>query len=342
MTQGVIVNLHVRKWSAKKSLKPEDLGLRFFDEDAAQAIRKYIVLGSQRLLPDGVYKDIKGVYMRLLNNLYDYSFDTPWGRFVPNTAFDAWKRDHEQLKNEFNRLILSLSERYNEILALLKEEYVPMARDVWHRLYPEGKSGPTLSFIDSFTSNVIKKVPSREEIASKYSVNVTYSMISMPSVLENDIAEAKKIKFKSEMEKYRLELEKKTKERLANEYVESRKQLIDSFLQATVIDMRKYISELCDSVLESIGKSRTVDRVKSQHINKLKKMIKKVHMLNFQNDQEISKLLNDLETEMDKFKGERSDDIIVEKLKQISTIGSQEFMPSDFNPAISYLEAGDV
>ena len=67
-------------------------------------------------------------------------------------------------------------------------------------------------------------------------------------------------------------------------------------------------------------------------------MIKKVRFINFQNDDEINVLLNDLESELDKFKGERSDHTIVDKLKEISVVGSNEFIPSDFNPSVSFLE----
>jgi len=48
--------------------------------------------------------------------------------------------------------------------------------------------------------------------------------------------------------------------------------------------------------------------------------------------------MDSLEAEISKFKGERDDDIIVDKLKQIVEIGEQELEFDNFNPAISYLE----
>ena len=48
--------------------------------------------------------------------------------------------------------------------------------------------------------------------------------------------------------------------------------------------------------------------------------------------------MSELRTEIDKFKGERDDGIIVRKLKMLSDVVSQEIAPEDFNPSIQYLE----
>ena len=67
-------------------------------------------------------------------------------------------------------------------------------------------------------------------------------------------------------------------------------------------------------------------------------MIKKVRLLNFYNDKEIDDTLNDLEVEIDKFKGDRDDDIVVSTLQKIVDLGEKEVAPEYFSPAIDYLE----
>ena len=52
----------------------------------------------------------------------------------------------------------------------------------------------------------------------------------------------------------------------------------------------------------------------------------------------MKRLLLDLETEVDKFKGERDYDNITLTLQKIVKIGTEEFIPRDFNPSISGLE----
>ena len=67
-------------------------------------------------------------------------------------------------------------------------------------------------------------------------------------------------------------------------------------------------------------------------------MIAKVRTLNFYDDVQIDTLLKDLETEVEKFKGDRNKDVIVCKLNRIVEVSADEFTPPDFNPSISYLE----
>ncbi len=101
--------------------------------------------------------------------------------------------------------------------------------------------------------------------------------------------------------------------------------------------MRKYVSELCDNVLLSLSK-KTNQKINSMHINRLKAMIKKVKILNFYDDKEISSLLKDLGLEIDKMKGEMDPGVVVDKLKEIVEVSQKEYIPRNFNPSISVLE----
>ena len=56
---------------------------------------------------------------------------------------------------------------------------------------------------------------------------------------------------------------------------------------------------------------------------------------------EIKRILLDLETEVDKFKGERDDATIVHHLKKLVETGREEIEPSNFGTAIAYLEVPD-
>ena len=72
--------------------------------------------------------------------------------------------------------------------------------------------------------------------------------------------------------------------------------------------------------------------------DRIRNIVKKVKLLNFHDDTEISQMLIDLEIEVDKFKGERDKGIIVDKLQKISDLSKEEFLPANFNPIISDLE----
>ena len=159
----------------------------------------------------------------------------------------------------------------------------------------------------------------------------------MPSLIEHNILNAQKIRQEGEELSLKHQLEQETKRRIAEEYVNKKSQLIDGFLNSTVSALRKYIGEFCDNLLESISKSNRKNKIQLAQVKSIKKTIAKVSLLNFYDDKEIEQLLNQLSYEVDKFKGERNDDLIINKLQEIVDVSTKQFEPENFNPAIDYL-----
>jgi len=337
MSRGLIIRIAVSRWRAQVKLDFNKLGLKFVDEDSLEFMRKYINLGTQKLLPPEELAQMESIERKARENLKNYSFDTLWGRFVPMTAFDVWKRNNDTIYEDFKECSLSFVNRYDDIVAIVKRDYRSMAKDVWARLYPEDKYGATDSFIESFVGEVVSKIPDRHEILSSFKYNAVYISIPMPSVVENNIAKAQEIRRQSEMATFKSDLEKDTQQRIAEEYIKRKEELIGGFLEATVTSMRRYVGDLCDSVLKSIGKDAKEGCVTRHHVKKINTMIDKVKLLNFYGDAEISRLLDDLSEEANKFSDQINNDVIVSKLAEIVEVGSSEFIP-DFNPAISSLE----
>lgn len=340
MSQGIIVRLSMGRWRAHTKLTPETLGLKFAGEDGFDFSKKYLELGRQKLLPPEVLAEIGVLERRARENLDRYSFYTVWGSFVPFTAFDEWEKKNKVIQDDFLRWAVVLGNRYDEIILSVKQEYKKMAKDVWIRLYPDDKGGATESFIENFVDKVISKVPTRENIVSRFKYSATYFVIPMPSFVADNIARAEQIKRQEEMAQFDSDLEKQTKQRISEEYLKRKKELIDGFLESTVLNMRKYVAELCDVVLLSIHK-KGKRKITCQHINKLKNMVKKVKLLNFYNDKEIGDLIKNLDCEIDKIKGEVNQDIVVDKLREIVEVSKKEYTPKNFNPSISILDVSD-
>lgn len=336
MGQGTIVKLSIARWRATATLTPEMLGLSFVDGDSHQFSKQYISLGKQKLLPPDVLKQITQIENRARKCIDSYSFNTVWGKFVPFTAFDEWESENEKIREEFMACANDLVNRYDGIVNSVKDDYKNMARDVWKRLYPNSETGPTASFIENFVSKVINKMPRREDFLATFKYDTTLFIIPMPSFVEQNVAEANEIKRKEEMAQFETDLEKQTKKKIANQYVEKKKELIDGFLESTVYEMRKYVAELCDSVLESLMGSQK--DLKQSQINKLNAMIKRVKLLNFHNDEEVNEKLDGLSLEINRLKGERNKGIISDKLKQLVEMGKKEFVPEGFNPTVGYLD----
>jgi hypothetical protein len=342
MSRGVIVKLSMSRWRARTKLTPEMMGLKFVDEKTFDFHNKYLELGEHKLFPPNEIINVEILERRARMLLENYSFDTVWGKFVPFTAFDEWERENDLIRKDWFEQARMIGNRYDSILEVVRNEYRNMAKDVWVRLYAQDKGGPTESFITDFVQKVVEKIPPREEIVSSFKYNITYFVIPMPSLIEENLARAEQIKRQSEMECFNSQIEQQTKRRISEEYIKRKKELIDSFLETTVISMRSYVGELCNSVLQSIGCRSKTGNVTTQHVNKIKAMVKKVKLLNFYDDEEVASLLNDLDNEVDKIKGESSKDVIVEKLREIVEVGKRDFVPKNFNPSISVLEADSI
>lgn len=336
MSRGVIVDLRIGIWRGRARLQAEDLGLQFVDNEAQEFMSKYIVLGSEKLLPAQINKEMSMIESAGRKCLERHSFDTVWGKFVPFHAFDSWANENEIVKRQFNDYVIQFCNKYNEIVDIIAIEYQKMARDVWKRTHPNSSSAPE-PFVSEFVNKVKAKIPPQSQMPSFFHYDEIFFNIPLPSVIQENVAAAKKVEVDTTNKLFEADLERRTKQRIADEYLAKKKDLIDGFLNATVSSMRKYVEDLCGEVLEAIGKNNVKDLSLKQQ-EKIVAMIDKVKMLNFYNDSEIEKLLNELRFEAMKVKGERNKDTIIDKLQRIVSVASEEFTPPDFNPTIDYLE----
>ena len=338
MTQGVIAKLSVSKWCGYASLSSEELGLKYSDKSSREFMEKYITLGREKLVPPEIYKKVIQIENKARNNLRVHSFPTVWGWFVPFTAFDSWEKENQTIQQQFLSLAQEIGEDYLNITSIIKTEYKKMAQDVWKRLYPTSVADAPDSFTENFVNQIVDKIPSRIDIVSSFKYDVTYFVIPMPSIIEENISKAKKEQRDREMDDFSVDLEKRTKQKIAQAYLERKQEFIDGFLESTVVSMRGHVSKLCDSVLQSMSRHSATQEMTVKQRTKIKQMIDNVRLLNFYDDVETTTLLNNLETEVNKFKGERDNNEIVRTLQKIVEIGTEEFEPKDYNPTISALE----
>jgi len=336
MSQGIIVKVAISWWRAKAPLKAEELGIKFNDQDTTSFMQKYVKLGTESLLPPEIISEIQYIETKSRDNLRDHSFDTIWGKFVPYTAFAEWQDADKLIRQDFFQAAQNLCDKYDDILITVAQEYRKMAKDVWNRLYPDTQ--PTESFIENFVSKIINKIPSKTKIFSSFEYETTYFVIPLPSLIEENISKAEDVKHQRDIKNFNVELEKETKKRIQEEYIKRKQEYIDGFLESTVSSMRSYVADLCENIIQSISKGSSLKDVTKSQRDRLKNIIKKVKLLNFHDDNEVNDMLKGLETEVDKFKGERNKDIIVEKLQKLSDLSKDEFLPTNFNPIISSLE----
>lgn len=337
MSQGVVVRISINRWRGTAPIKMEDLGLKVTNESSKSFMDKYIRLGKEILMPHEVESQLSSIESLARKVLRDYSFQTVWGNFVPFSAFDEWELENEKVKQRFMGISAYIGQEYNNIINTIRENYKVMAHDVWSRLYP-GQGSATSAFVEKFCDDIIAKVPSRQAIISSFNYETIFFSIPMPSVLENNLLEADKIKEEREQLKFKSQIEKEAKEKIAKKYLERKQELIDNFLDSTILKIRKDVEDLCRSVLLSMNRNGKKYDINKSKKEKIQRFIKRINLLNFYDDVQISNLLKELDSEVDKFKGERDNDHIEGLLNEIIKECDKDLSAKDFNPSISILE----
>ena len=213
MNSGVIVRLHINAWGGTASLDLNKLGIYINDEDTRIFFKKYIRLGSFKIIPIKYESKINGIQAKIRENIYSNSFNTLWGNFIPYTSFNIWHEEHEKSKVEFYDCVKEIISNHDNIIFEIQEEYKKMAKDVWKRVHPDSPDAPE-NFIINFVGEIISKIPPVEKLASYYNINTVYYNISLPSFLEEDIEKIKDIRRNSELKDYQNELEKNARKKI--------------------------------------------------------------------------------------------------------------------------------
>ena len=321
MGQGIIVKLALSRWRGIAPLDSTQLGLRFNNNDSINFMKNYVVLGHENLLPPKIKQEIDHIEKKARSTLKEYSFNTIWGKFIPFSAFNEWEKQNNEIKGEYVQIATLIHEKYDEIIQVIKEEYKKMAKDAWLRLYVN-QGNPTESFIEDYVSRIILKIPSRNDLVASFKYETTYFIIPMQSFIEEN--NTKDIGNNIQID---------AKKRVSEEYLKRKQELIDNFLGATVIKLRNYISEECKIIATSIKdnkENKGVKDVNKKQLNKIKKMISRVNILNFYDDYAVKNILLDIEREITKFREDRDKETILEKLNQIIEISEKELTQENF------------
>ena len=334
MCQGVIVKLTIKQWSGVAKLEPEDLGLTNVDQSTFEFQKKYINLGSEKIVPPKYLRDIKCVVARAKNNLKDHSFQTIWGDFVPISAFLNWEEQNIEIKKDFKEAVCRLGDNYDSIIMDIRKDYRNMAIDVWHRLHPN-KGNPTEAFIQEYVNKQVFKIPDVTDLIMNFDYKDSYFTISLPGIVEKQTTMMQEEIKKQELLEDKTEREIEAQRRIQEIFVEKRKEMMDSFLKDTVFSLRKHIGEICDEVLLSISKNE--NKINKKHQNKIMSMLEKIETLNFCHDTKIEDMLVDLRKDVIKPNNERVDENVIIKLTNISN-KAKEYINPDFNENVEFMD----
>ena len=342
LQDGVIVTLEIKRWRGKNKLDESELGLQQNDNsDYNDFMNKYVTLGSKNLFPKDILEKISSIEVRARKNLKEYSYESPWGRFVPLTAYDKWKDNNEKLQEEFFTIRDEIVRDYDVIIGQVKSDYMPLAGTVYKRI--NGVSIGAMvqvpkEFVQGFLQEILDQIPSPEEIKDSFIYESNLSSlpdlvtgmegISDISDLSTQIPDTSRIidMLPSETmtgniidDSSKQEKKKKIKEDINKSLLGSNNEKLETFINNVLNQIREISIEASNDILSSIEKNegKMVGRTSIRARN----LIEKVRAMDFYGDSTIREYIDKIETLLNEEPKKRSVNEIktqVEKLKEYS------------------------
>jgi hypothetical protein len=321
LRQGVFARLHIRRCRFSARLELADLGIRA-DARAQEALAKVVVLGKKRLLPESLMTVLSRTESAARRSLQECAFRTELGAFVPVSAYERWKQDMETHRAAYFRTRDTILADYDIIVAQILTEYRALAADTYRRI--SGQAAPdTLDlscddFIARYCERIQASIPTRERIQQSFAFEAILSDGLRQVAEPPDDAPIGTLPTPG----LRREQQQAAMERDLRVQAEgTRKAQMDDFLGAIVVQMRAAIYEAVTDVLATIQKREEQD-LGPRSIVQLKNLIEQISLLNFTNDEEVRRILTQVQTmlELSPERRRRSAADIQTKLRDIATV----------------------
>ena len=317
MKEGVIVQLHIRRWRAEHALSLEDLGIEAEGKEEQAFWSEFMSLGQKRLLPARYLRALASVDSAARACLERYSFATYWGRFVPVSSYATWKKANEEYLDRYLELARTIVDNYDELVAETIVAYRAGARAAYARLVKLG-ARPRVSeeaFVERLEREVRAMIRSRSEVRAGFAYETDLSYIPLPSLLAGDLAERERIDLERQraQDEYTRENDKRWAEKMVTDHAlaqrkaeleamnrdivaslrQQKEEQVDEFLKGVVAQLRGQVYEVVLTALESIR--RNDGRLVGKSSQQLANLVETVSQLNFWGDKELSLKLAQIE-----------------------------------------------
>lgn len=341
LEQGVIVQVHVRRWRARTRLNFSDLGIPKQAQD--EAYSHLLRLGDKKLLPQTTVNGRVTSYVDVLDALEgkgrrwleNHSFNSHWGRFVPATMYPEFKKGNEDIKAEYLGLRDDICKYYYEIVTALMKEYQEMAQMTLERTIALGTAVPDRrAFVDRFMNSIRALVPSKEYIYASFGYETELSFVPLPSDIERDIAKAQRIRNEQALatasDRAKIDAINEMQRDVIEQLKADKISMVDSFMTDVQTQIRSMVYETTTDVLDSIKRNdgKLVGKVAAQ----LSNLIETVNGLNFYGDRDIEAMMAKVKAQMGDTPKDRSVADIEATLKDIGTITRATLMSLGAEP----------
>lgn len=335
MQQGVIINLHLRRWRARAKLDFSDLGL--YDTGNDRELDELINLGEKYLLPPALIKRLDSVETSARTNLEKRAFSTYWGWFMPEKAYPAWKIENSMWKTLYYGIRDEIYQDYDRNLDELLAAYRKAAALAYQRIKALTPGRMTTAerldeqvFANRFVGKLRELIPSKRKIYDSFAFTEDLTFIPLPSLLAEDNAAAdiayeranvERMKALSERQAlYAKESEESEMRRdVMNKAAEQKEELIGGFMNDITGQLRGLVYEASTEILSSIKRN---GNLQPRSIVQIRNLIDQLNGLNFFGDREIDKMIARLQFIADQNSDARKTNIgnIEQSFRDIATI----------------------
>jgi hypothetical protein len=277
MQKGVIIQLHIGYWRPYSRLSESELGI---SEDGS--VKEYLQLGRKKLLPPEMVARLENIEKRARYALEENSFKCFWGRFVPVTAWNRWRDENEEIKNQFYAIRDEVISNLPESIGQLRDIYAQMAMDAYKRSRYDSEAQVPEHYIETFISRCLEQIPSPDDMRRLFRYEEVYTYIPLPSQLKIQQSGS---------------AEDMMKRQVAREMNQHKQEMVADFLVEINTSLRNMIVGACQSVKDSIRRN---DRLVPRSVMGLRNLLAKLERLNFHDDDQLSKMMEDIRSEIDK------------------------------------------
>ena len=267
--EGVLLAVSVRFWRGCKKLRAEDLGL-----DARNVSDRLISLGHKRLLPKEATAALSLVESRAHSFVEANTFPFLGGlaHFVPNARLlEVTERLHE-LETAFWSAKADFLGHYATLRAQASAE--------WRTMADKLVADPA-----QLVATIEESFPLPLHMDRFFAFETHQFQISAPEALQRELittAEQQEVI--------------QARQRAANEASAKIRTAVEAFVGDCVASLREQTAQLCEEMLTSISTSET--GVHQKTLNRLVRFIEQFKQMNFANDTEMERQLEQVRGEL--------------------------------------------
>jgi hypothetical protein len=256
MREGVIVEIHIRRWRAHVALSFADLGVPI------KAQNELVRLGDKYLFPARFRKASDSLDAAARGYLAGHTSRTHWGQFLPAPDYAEVMA---QLK-EYQARYLDLARDINACYDDAVNETLAAYRDEAHRIYKRLKRLTTerderlalaaeAQFVDEFVERIRALIPSKRDIVDSFGFEIELGYVPLPSLLSEDEAQADRVRARREAERRREQSAQELRD-IKHEQKRRAKRMSMGIQEAALLKREEMLAEMNREVVETAKKQK--------------------------------------------------------------------------------------